>query len=429
MTVQSMTSRGLAALAALLLAMSMSAQARSAADDPWVATWATASKAPTLFDRPLPTLDDVTLRQVVRVSAGGRWVRVWLTNEAGTKPLRVGAATVGLRASGSEVLAGSGRRLTFGGASTIAIAPGARVVSDPVRLHVGDLSDLVISTWLPDDVSGSGSPVTYHVRSLQTSYIADGDQTTRTSLVAPRTEASWFFIAGVDVFDGRGTPVVAAFGDSITDGDQRGFPDEPVDLNARYTDFLARRLQASSPGRGAAVVNLGLSGNQVTATFIGDNLQARLSRDVLAQPGVTHLIVVAGINDIGLPGLLTAIGLPTPAVSAADIISGLEQVAARAHARGLTVIGGTLSPSGGSPLPGYSGPEAEAKRQAVNAWIRTGGAFDAVVDFDRLLRDPANPAVMRAELTADGLHPNTEGYRRMAEASHAVLRHLLRDGR
>ncbi len=176
-------------------------------------------------------------------------------------------------------------------------------------------------------------------------------------------------------------------------------------------------------------MNLGISGNQVTSTFLGDNLQARLSRDALAQPGITHLIVLGGINDIGLPGLLSVIGLPTPAVSTADIISGLEQIAARARARGLTVLGGTLSPSGGSPLPGYSGAEVEAKRQAVNAWIRRSGAFDAVVDFDAVLRDPANPAAMRADLTADGLHPNTDGYRRMADAAYAVLRRTLGDSR
>ncbi len=243
----------LAAFALLLLCVVSPVHAGRAGDDAWIATWATASKAKTLFDRDLPVLADVTLRQVVRVSLGGRWVRVWLTNEEGTKPLRIGSATVGQRAGGSEVLAGSGRRLTFGGAASINIAPGTRVVSDPVRLHVRDLSDLVISTYLPDDVTASGSPVTYHVRSLATSYLADGDQTTRASLVAPRTETSWFFIAGVDVFDGRPAPVIGAIGDSITDGDQQGFPNEPVDLNARYTDFLAQRLLAADSARGSAV--------------------------------------------------------------------------------------------------------------------------------------------------------------------------------
>ena len=408
----------------LALVCGYPALARDRSETNWVATWATASKAKTPFDRALPTLNDVTLRQIVRVSVGGAWVRVWLTNEAGTAPLHIGAATVALRAAGSGIAAGSGRRLRFGGSTGIVIAPGARVVSDPVRLRVGDLSDLSISTYLPDNVTASGSPVTYHVRSLQTSYLASGNQTADESLPGAQTEASWFFLAGVDVLGGERVPVIAAYGDSITDGDQMGFPNEPVDLNARYTNFLARRL-LTEHGHGAfgraAVINLGISGNQVTATFLGANAQARLDRDALTQTGVTHLIVTEGINDIGLPGLLTVIGIPTPAISARTIIVGHQQIVARAHARGLKVIGGTLSPSGSSALPGYSGVEVEAKRQAVNTWIRTSGAYDIVVDFDKLLRDPANPAVMRATLSADGLHPNTEGYRRMADAVAAAL--------
>ncbi len=417
-------------LALVMLLGSHPALARDRSDTNWVATWATASKAKTPFDRALPTLNDVTLRQIVRVSVGGAWARVWLTNEAGTAPLRVGAATVALRSANAEIAAGSGRRLTFGGSATIVIAPGARVVSDPVRLRVGDLADLSISMYLPDNVTASGSPVTYHVRSLQTSYLASGNQTASESLPGAQTEASWFFLAGVDVLGGERVPVIAAYGDSITDGDQMGFPNEPVDLNARYTNFLAQRLLRSR-GAGAfgraSVINLGISGNQVTATFLGENAQARLDRDAFTQTGVTHLIVIEGINDIGLPGLLTVIGIPTPAISARTIIVGHQQIVARAHARGLKVIGGTLSPSGSSPLPGYSGAEVEAKRQAVNAWIRTSGAYDVVVDFDKLLRDPANPTVMRAALTADGLHPNSEGYRRMADAVAAALAASERD--
>ena len=403
----------------LLLAFAFAAAAHA---DPrgsgWVATWSTASKTATIFDRSLPTLNDVTLRQIARVSLGGPRVRVWLTNEFGTQPLRVDAATVALRASGGSVVAESLRPLTFGGAAAVNIAPGARVVSDPVRLRVPDRGDVAISVHLPDDVTGSGSPVTYHVRALQTNYLASGDQTAATHLSAAYTETSWFFLAGVDVLAAPGAWGVAALGDSITDGDQVGFPNEPVDLNARYTDFLAERLLGT---RRAGVMNEGISGNQVTRTFLGENLQARLDRDVLARTGVTHVIVTAGINDIGLPGLLTVIGIPTPPVATADLVAGLQQVAARARARGLVVIGGTLSPSGSSQLPGYSGAAAESARQAVNAWIRMSGAFDAVVDFDAVLRDSANPTVMRASLTADGLHPNSEGYRRMAEAAFAVL--------
>ncbi len=415
---------GFAVVASLVGAQPSPAKAepRSSRDGHWVATWAAASKAPTIFDRPLPVLSDVTLRQIVRISAGGAQIRVWLTNEAGSAPLRVDAATVALRGDDSALASGTLRTLTFDGAPAISIAPGARVVSDPVRLRAPDLADLAISIHLPDDVSAAGSPITYHVRALQTSYLASGNQTAANDLSGGQPEVSWFFLAGVDVVTAAPIPVLGAFGDSITDGDQLGFPNEPVDQNARYTNFLAERLlDRRKPGARAAVVNLGISGNQVTATFIGDNAQARLGRDALAQTGITHLIVIEGINDIGLPGLLTAIGLPTPSIAADEIIAGHQQIVARARARGLIVVGGTLSPAGGSALPGYFGAVAEAKRQAVNAWIRTSGAYDLVVDFDALLRDPSNPAVMQAALTADGLHPNSEGYRRMADAVFGAL--------
>lgn len=316
--------------ALLLLALTLATTAHANPRGPrWVTTWATASKTPTIFDRALPTLDDVTLRQIAHVSLGGPRVRVWLTNEFGSAPLRVGAATVALRASGGSIAPESLRTLTFGGAASIVIAPGARVVSDAVSLRVPSRADLAISVHLPDDVTGSGSPVTYHVRALQTNYIASGDQTAATHLIAASSETSWVFFAGVDVITTPGTWGVAAIGDSITDGDQVAFPNEPVDLNARYTDFLAERLLAE---RRAGVLNAGISGNQVTRTFLGDNVQARLDRDVLARTGVTHVIVTAGINDIGLPGLLTVIGIPTPPVAVTDIISGLQQTAARARA-------------------------------------------------------------------------------------------------
>ncbi len=198
---------------------------------------------------------------------------------------------------------------------------------------------------------------------------------------------------------------------------------EPVDLNDRYPNLLSEAIIAG--GKAAGVINLGISGNQVTANFLGENPAARLSRDVLTQTGVTHVIIVEGINDIGLPVLLNILGIPTPLVSADQIIEGHKQVIARAKASGIVTIGGTLSPSGSSSLPGYSGDEAESKRQAVNAWIRDSGAYDVVVDFDAALADASDPTIMNPALTADGLHPNSAGYQVMADEVFAVIGGLL----
>lgn len=388
----------------------------------WTATWATASKTITPFDVPLPTINDVTIRQIVRISEGGRMVRVSLTNEFGTAALNVGEARVANRASGSAIDASSDAPLTFSGSTNISIAPGGRAISDPIAMNVADLSDLVISIYLPEDVTNSGSPVSYHVRGLQTNYLASGNQTAAEDLATSETTVSYFYLASVDVANYWGMPVIATFGDSITDGDQVSTA-EPVDLNDRYPNLLSEAIIAG--GKAAGVINLGISGNQVTASFLGENPAARLSRDVMTQAGVTHVLFVEGINDIGLPVLLNVLGIPTPEVSSDQIIEGHKQIIARAKAAGLVTIGGTLSPAGGSALPGYSGDVAETKRQAVNAWIRDSGAYDVVVDFDAALSDSTDPTIMNPALTADGLHPNSDGYQVMAETAFAAIGGLL----
>jgi lysophospholipase L1-like esterase len=290
-------------------------------------------------------------------------------------------------------------------------------------MNVADNSDVVISTYLPDDVTGSGSPVTYHVRALQTNYIAPGNQASASQLESPSNSTAWHFLASVDVANYWPMPVIATLGDSITDGDQLGAPNEPVDTNVRYPDLLSKAIIAG--GKAASVINLGISGNQVLTSFLGENPAARLGRDVLTQTGVTHVIYLEGINDIGLPVLLSVLGIPTPLNTAEDIIAGHQQVISRAKASGLAVIGGTLTPSGGASLPGYNDALAESKRQAVNAWIRSSGAYDVVIDFDAALADPQNPAAMRLDLTADGLHPNAAGYQVMADTAFAAIGGLL----
>lgn len=390
----------------------------------WSATWATASKVPVAgFDPAPPVINNVTLRQVVRISEGGETIRVRLTNELGHTPLNIGEAHVAIREAGSAIDAASNQALTFGGQSEIAIAAGARVVSDPVWMAIPDLTDLSISIYLPDDVSGSGSPLTQHVRALQSNYIALGNQSGAEDFGVSDTTTAWHFLSAVDVANRRPIPVIAVLGDSITDGDQLAAPNEPVDLNERYSNFLSQAI--ISEQRAAGVINLGISGNQVTNTFLGEKPGARFSRDVLAQTGVTHVIFIAGINDIGLPVLLSAMGIPTPEVSAAQIIAGHQHVVARVKAAGLVAVGGTLSPAGSSSSPGYSGGIAEGKRQAVNEWIRSSGAYDIVVDFDEALRDPVDPTIMRAGLTADGLHPNAKGYRIMADVTLEAMRQEL----
>jgi lysophospholipase L1-like esterase len=428
----------------------MGAVAASDGNTHWMATWATASKVPTpIFDPVVapvfPTINDATLRQVVRISVGGEKFRVWFTNEFGTDELNIGEARIALRELGSAIVPGSDEQLTFGGESSISIPVGARAVSDPVSITIPDLTDVAISIYLPDDISGSSSPVSYHVRALQSNYIGSLNQTWHQDIVRSQVEpfASWFFLAAVDVALHRPIPVIAALGDSITDGDQVA-DSPPIDENARYTDFLARLIiDRDNPGKGhrfgqlASVINLGISGGQASSTLIGENALARLDRDVLSQSGVTHVIFLEGINDIGLPVLLQTFGLTPilegifgrafPVISAAEIISVHRQVATRAKANGLIAVGATLLPSGAaSPaaLPGYQGAVTEAKRQAVNDFIRNSGVYDLVIDFDEVMRDPNDATIMNPALNSgDGLHPNSAGYEAMAEEAFRKLRH------
>ncbi len=385
----------------------------------WVGSWATAVSVPAIFDAPVadPPFSDQTLRQIVRISVGGDRLRVWLTNVHGTAPLRIDAAAVALRAADASIVAGSSRALSFGGVPGVTISAGARVLSDPVDLAVTDLADLALSIYVPGGGAVAGSPVSFHVRGLQTSYVLSGDQTEVVDPLWDATIDSTFWISGVDVLSARNVPVLAAFGDSITDGDQ-----STADANNRWPNLLAARLlqgngrDGQRGGRRAGVLNVGISGNQVTATLLGESALARFDRDVLTRTGVTHVLVLEGINDIGLPAFLNILNIPAPPITPEQIIAGYQQLIAQAHAHGLRIIGGTLTPSGGYFLPDYNTATGEAKRQAVNDWIRSSGAFDAVVDFDAVLRDPNDPTHMRADLTADGLHPNDAGYQVMANA-------------
>ena len=354
---------------------------------------------------------DQTLRQVARVSVGGARVRVVLANTFGTQPLRIGAAQVALKGKGAAITAGSNRVLTFGGITQPLVPAGALLVSDPVDLPVPDFADLVVDIYLPDDTAAAKSPVTFHPASWQVNYVSGpGNHAGAVTFPVAATtayrrsdglpSASSFFLSRVEVEAPQAAGLLVAFGDSITDGTQSG-----IDQNLRWPDLLAGRLAAA--GIRMSVVNGGIGGGRVLEDGVGPNALARFDRDVLAQPGVTHVTVLEGVNDIGVGG-----AKPSPSV--AELISGHKQLIARAHARGLRIYGATLTPFEGAA---YWTPEGEAKRQALNEWIRTGGAYDAVLDFAAVVQDPARPTKSRPEYdSGDHLHPSSAAYAAMANS-------------
>lgn len=361
----------------------------------WSGTWA-ASPQSAWF--PLE-FSGQTIRQIVHASIGGTRVRVRLSNAYGSSPLHIGAAHVGLRSAGASIAAGSDRVLTFGGAASTTIPVGALAISDPVDLRVPGRADLAISLWIPGNQFAS----TEHSLGLQTTYVSpEGDFSGADTLPEGITTTSYHFLAGVDVESSAPSRAIVVLGDSITDGLH-----STPDANRRWPDRLVDRIHARKGGDRIAVLNAGISGNRILHDKAGTNASARLDRDVLVQSGARYLIVLEGINDIGIPG----------GSAAEEIIAGHHQIIDRAHAMGLKVYGGTLTPFQAF-LPGiYYSAENEATRQVVNRWIRTSKAYDAVIDFDRALRDPRNPAAMRpAYDSGDHLHPNDAGYQALADA-------------
>jgi lysophospholipase L1-like esterase len=352
-----------------------------------------------------------TIRQIAHISAGGGRVRVVLANSLGTLPLRIGAASVALRDKGAAIASGSIRPLTFGGLASPVIPAGAILTSDPVELKVNNFSDLVIDLYLPDDTSAWKSPVTMHPASWQVNFVSiEGNHVGSASFPVATTtayrrgdglaSASSFFLGRVEVAPTKPTNVLVAFGDSITDGTQSG-----TDANRRWPNLLEARLAAA--GVRLSVVNGAIGGGRVLSDGVGPNALARFDRDVIAQPGVTHVTVMEGINDIGAAGA-------NPSPSVADLIAGHRQMIARAHARGIKVIGATLTPFEGAA---YWTPEGEAKRQALNAWIRDSKEYDDVLDFDAVVRDSAKPNKSKLEFdSGDHLHPSPAGYEAMANS-------------
>jgi lysophospholipase L1-like esterase len=396
----------------------------------WVGTWGTAPAGP-----PLPaaqqTFTDQTLRLIVHTSIGGNQVRIRVSNELGTTPLRIGSAHIGLRQGDANIVAGSDRALTFSGFQSVTIPAGAPVLSDPIEMTVPALSDLAISLHLPETVVAT----TIHSSAFQTNYVSTaGDHTGDQALPVQRTITSWPFLTEVDVTSSALGAAIVAFGDSITDGSNT-----TLNANHRWPDLLALRLQTTreqlSPftaaqgrqfpsliGANAAlgIVNRGIGGNRLLRDpgeqpLFGRAALARFDRDVLATAGAEYMIVLIGINDIGHPGTGT---IPSSeAVTPEDLIAGYRQLIARAHIKGIAVFGGTLTPFENTVFPGYYTPAKEAVRQAVNNWIRSSDEFDGVIDFERAVRDPSHPTrMLPAYDSGDHLHPNDLGMQAMANA-------------
>ena len=376
----------------------------------WTGSWASAQLTPEAQgDQDAPDLRDATVRQVVHLSVGGDRLRVRISNVFGSGPLHLAAAHVAraLRPDGAAITPGTDRVLSFGGAADATIPAGAEYWSDPVALEAPALSDLAVSLYF------DAAPVrlTWHAGSHATSYLAPGDQTAAPDAPDARRFDHWVELSGVDVAAGPGASAVVTLGDSITDGHG-----STTNANDRWPDLLAARLQADPALKRVGVLNAGIGGNRLLLDGFGPNAMARLDRDVLTQSGVRAVIVLEGVNDLGV---LTRTS-PASAAAHDEMVRQVEaaygQIIARARGHGLRVIGATITPDTGSD---YYHPDAanEADRQRVNDWIRTRAGFDAVVDFDQTVRDPAHPERLLPEYdSGDHLHPSPAGYRAMAMA-------------
>jgi lysophospholipase L1-like esterase len=328
-----------------------------------------------------------------------------LSNAFGSAPVIVGSAHLARRAAASSIVAGTDRALTFAGKASFTMMPGSVVVSDPVDIEVPALGDLAVSLYVPSD---TGAPTT-HATGLHTTYVSsEGDFTAQSEFPIAGTTQQYYWVSSVEVSAPADAAAVLAFGDSITDG-ARSTPD----TNNSWPALLAARLAANKPTANIAVINEGIGGNRLftdATGLAGVSALARLDRDALSHPNVKWLMILEGINDIGTLGSTTT---ATP-ITKDDLIWVLQQVIDRAHAHGIKVIGCTLTPYEGA---GYAREAGEAIRAAVNQWIRTSGAFDAVVDFEAATRDPNNPKRFRPEFDpGDHLHPNDAGYKAMADA-------------
>ena len=385
----------------------------------WIGTWATAAQP--FLPGSLQNFRNQTVRLIVHTTAGGTRVRVRIANTYGERPLHIGGAHIASRTEGAYVDSTSVRPLTFRGRSTTTVPARSMVTSDPVALDVPALSDLAVSLFFP----GTTAATTSHALALQTSYVSTdtGNFTAGARFPAADSITSWPFLTGVDIEASQNGVAIVAFGSSTTDGDG-----STPGANRRWPDVLAERLQRSAVRKGeVGVLNQGIIGNRLLndspretrdrfGAALGQSGLTRFDRDVLAQAGVRYVILCLGINDISFPGVFTP---ATEQVRAQDIIAGYRRLIARAHGKGVRVIGTTIPPFESSRS--YT-PEKETVRQAVNTWIRASTEFDALVDFDAAVRDPSHPTrLLPAFDSGDHVHANDAGHVATANAIPLTL--------
>jgi len=357
---------------------------RKAAEAYWVGSWAASQQ----LVEPNNTLSaddlrDATLRQIVHLSLGGNEVRLQLSNRFGAAPLHLTAVHVArsLSPSSSRIVPGTDKPVTFSGARDVTIPPHADYVSDPVAFTVNALSNLAVTLHVdvaPDQQTG-------HPGSRATSYRVRGDFASALELPDSTAVEHWYFVAGIDVAAPRHANAVVVLGDSITDGHGA-----TTNGNDRWTDVLAQRLQSQSSTRNLSVLNQGIGGNHLLTDGLGPNVLSRFDHDVIAQPQVRYLIVFEGINDIGMLALMGGVPSTEHDALVRRVIGAYQQMITRAHTHHIKVIGATIMPFVGSDYY-HPGPASEADRQAINKWIRAAGHFDAVIDFDKITRDPSQP--------------------------------------
>lgn len=375
------------------------------AEEHWVATWTTAqSLTQTRPPAQSPTargFHNQTVRMIARTSIAGKRVRVKLENAFGADPVTVAAVHIALREKDSAIVPATDHALTFNGKPGVTLGPGMVILSDPADLTLPALADVAVSIYFPED---TGAP-TVHSTALHHTYISrEGDTTAAPAMEDARVTQAYYWLAGIDVMAPSNAFTIVTYGDSITDGTR-----STTETDHSWPALLAARLAGGNKTKLVAIANMGISGNRVLRDGAGASALARFDRDVLSQSGVKWMMLLEGINDIG-HGTTT----PGETLEASDIIGGYKQLIERAHTHGIRVVGCTLTPFVGAS---YQRDTGEAIREAVNQWIRTSGAFDAVVDFEKATRDAADPTRIRADFDpGDHLHPNDAGYEAIAAA-------------